>query len=316
MPLVDPQPWRPGFPVLSDRAGVTSALEEALAALNSEHPESSLHKSSLHSVGVPIITEWPLVFDNPQRAAATIFRRLPSFSSEAYNFTFSWENMEILGSSPELVLSAQLMGDGSVRFSSIPTSGSMSHVETQELTPSEAERNLYSPQNRAIHKLTVEATADRLSAIADVIAPPSSEPWPIDCHTVLDLSTPILGSINGQLHPGSLASAQRRMLDLAWQLLASPATVGYPHESALAYHHRKSSPQRGYAGGIIGWVDLREDSSLGCELVRATRLACIHADGVTAYDSVPLLADSLLETALHRIEAKLSTLAEPMSSFS
>ncbi|MDO4909403.1 MAG: chorismate-binding protein [Corynebacterium sp.] len=290
-----PQPANPAW---------EATIAQAHQRLNSE--------PDLLSLGLGLHHSW----EAPQPDIKQIFSQLCWENTQNFCFSLTDGDTSYVGASPELVLSAQLMRDGSVRYTTSPTAGSMSHEETEILTPGQAEENLFSPQNLSIHSLTVEKIADYLRQNTDILAPYSQNPWRQESWAVYDLTTPLIGTINGQLRPTdeqNLQEAQLSMLRLAFGLRRSPAITGFPYELAGTPAHKGTT---NITDGLVGWIDLRENSTLGCLLARATRMATIHtnpADNfratVDAFDTIPLMAESLPDVAYHRIQAKLSTIS-------
>lgn len=200
----------------------------------------------------------------------------------------------LMGASPELVLQADAQG-----FQTVPLAGSAPRTASPGSTDDAqaAELLLRSAKDRAEHATVVRDIEQKLSPLTrSLVVPPV--PSLLSTPQLWHLST----SIRGVLQPGISS------LHAARAIHPTPAICGTPTNLALQLLSRLEPFERGYFGGLVGYMDAHGYGSwflaLRCALVE-TQQATLFAGAGIVKDSTP--AGEHAETA-----TKLGTFARAL----
>jgi isochorismate synthase len=206
---------------------------------------------------------------DPRRLA----HRLRAVDPDAYTFAAPTTSGEIVGASPELLVS---------RFGravrSNPLAGSAARSGDPVEDRENGERLLASAKDHDEHAVVVEA-------IARTLAPRCRElSW--DQEPVL-LETPNVWHLSTRFR-GLLREPPPTALDLVRELHPTPAIAGEPRDAALAAIERVEPFDRGAYAGPVGWVDASGDG----EWAIALRCAVLDGDHATLYAGAGIVAGS------------------------
>lgn len=201
---------------------------------------------------------------------------------------------QLMGASPELVLHSDQQG-----FRTVPLAGSAPRIYRPGSTDDAqvAEQLLRSAKDRAEHATVVRDIRQRLEPLTVEMEVP---PVPVLASTpqLWHLSTPI----QGVLQPGISS------LQAARAIHPTPAICGTPTEAAQQLIDRLEPFDRGYFGGLVGYMDANGYGSwflvLRCALVEPQRATLFAGAGIVK-DSNP--AGEHAETA-----TKLGTFARAL----
>lgn len=216
-----------------DNPDYRSAVASALARLN----DGELEKVVLgRLLGVDYRQEAEL---DPQ----AVFYRLLAQQPQAFVFSAKLENQDgfLMGASPELVFSSHRG-----QFVTHPLAGTVSR-SAQAGTTDDAqlgESLMRSAKNRAEHATVVEDIRDRLADLTEELTVPAV-PSLVATPQLWHLGT----RITGKLKPGMSS------LDGARAIHPTPAICGFPTSSALDLIRELENFERGYFGGLVGWMD-------------------------------------------------------------
>lgn len=200
----------------------------------------------------------------------------------------------LMGASPELVLQADAQG-----FQTVPLAGSAPRTSSPGSTDDAqaAEQLLRSAKDRAEHATVVRDIEQRLTPLTRTLVVPPA-PSLLSTPQLWHLSTPI----RGVLQPGISS------LDAARAIHPTPAICGTPTDVAQQLVSRLEPFERGYFGGLVGYMDARGFGSwflaLRCALVEPQQATLFAGAGIVK-DSTP--AGEHAETA-----TKLGTFARAL----
>lgn len=200
----------------------------------------------------------------------------------------------LMGASPELVLQSDIQG-----FSTVPLAGSAPRTEEPGSVDDAqiAEHLLRSAKDRAEHATVVQDIRRRLDSLALSLEVPPV-PIPISTPQLWHLGTPIKGVLQRGI--SSLQAARA--------IHPTPAICGSPTDKARELIDRLEPFDRGYFGGLVGYMDPDGYGSwylvLRCALVER-RKATLFAGAGIVKDSTP--AGEHAETA-----TKLGTFARAL----
>ncbi len=259
------RPFDPGDHSVVSHPPITqwrTEVEEALGAIE----QGDLSKVVL-SRSVVVTTELaPKVFDLVDHLRATY--------PQCYVFVWQIGDSAFVGASPELLLEKS---GKSVRVN--PLAGSARRGEGEADDRALGEALMHSAKDREEHSLVVEDIAARLAPYVSQLEIPT-QPSLRRMATVQHLSTEILGTTDGSLHPWELVNVMH----------PTPAVGGTPRAAALAFVDKVEGIDRGWYTGGIGWLTVAGDATfaipLRCALVRH-RTAHLYAGAGIVADSRP-----------------------------
>lgn len=174
----------------------------------------------------------------------------------------------LLGATPELVL-----GCTGGRVRSNPLAGSLPRVAEKDADAARAQALLQSSKDRAEHHFVVHATAETFRRFADDVTV-SAAPELVATPVVWHLGSHIAGTLRPGLSP----------LELAYALHPTPAVSGWPQDAARAAIAELEDFDRGYFGGLVGWMDRTGNGAFAltirCGLLRGPRATLYAGAGI------------------------------------
>lgn len=200
-----------------------------------------IHQGTLEKVVLSRALE--LVYDDAELDPTAVYRNLLALYPSAYVFSVRDPDTGdyLMGASPELVL-----GVHEGQCTTHPLAGSsprqLSDGPTEDAQA--GERLLGSAKDRAEHATVVDDIAERLGSLCDSLTIPPA-PTLLGTPQLWHLGTPM----SGNLKPGLTA------LDAARAVHPTPAICGMPRAVALDMIRELEPYDRGYYGGLVGWMD-------------------------------------------------------------
>lgn len=197
---------------------------------------------------------------NPAHIFESLLVRQPN--AYAYSAKIPGTSKYLMGASPELVLRSH---DGA--FTTHPLAGSIARTEPIGSTEDAqlGEELMHSAKDRAEHATVVQDIQNRLAPVAEKMDVPAVPTL---------LSTPQLWHlgtrISGQLAQGVSSLGAARAIH------PTPAICGFPTEKALEVICELEDFDRGFFGGLIGWMDPAGNGEW------ALVLRCAEIDSTTA----------------------------------
>ena len=187
-----------------------------------------------------------------------------------------------LGATPERLAQVH---HGSVRTMAL--AGSIGRGATPAEDRALGDQLLASPKERAEHGVVVRAIRDGLAEVCTSVVGPA-EPRLVRLPNVQHLLTPL----RAELSPG------RGLFDVAAALHPSPAVGGSPRDRALAVIREREGLDRGWYGGLVGWVNAAGEGELGVGI----RSALLRGTEAWLYAGCGIVADS--DPAAERAESE------------
>lgn len=200
----------------------------------------------------------------------------------------------LMGASPELVVRTDASG---VR--TVPLAGSAARTEQPGSTDDAqvGEALMRSAKDRAEHATVVRDIEQRLRPLTTQLDVPAV-PQLLSTPQLWHLSTPI----TGQLAPGVSS------LQVARAIHPTPAICGTPRETALQLIQELEPFERGFFGGLVGYMDAEGYGSWYLVL-RCAEVAKFEA---TLFAGAGIVQDSLPAREHAETEAKLATFARAL----
>ncbi|MDO4252273.1 MAG: isochorismate synthase [Rothia sp. (in: high G+C Gram-positive bacteria)] len=256
---------------------------------------AKIHAGQLEKVVLARLLE--LHYEQGSPPVQAIFANLRAQQPKAFVFSVKYpgEDTYLMGASPELVFGVQ---EG--KFTTFPLAGSAARKAAGASTEDAqiAEALLRSAKDRAEHATVVADIKARLQGISQNLEVPAV-PQLLATAQLWHLAT----KITGRLAPGVSA------LDGARALHPTPAICGSPRQQALDCIRELEDFDRGYFGGLVGWMDTAGNGQwalvLRCAQVGQHKIRLFAGAGIVA-DSNP--ASEHAETA-----SKLSSFGRALS---
>lgn len=200
-----------------------------------------------------------------------LVHRLRAVDPAAYSFIVPTDRGEMVGASPELLVSRS--GDV-VRSNPLAGSAPRSGDPEEDRANGEALRG--SAKNREEHAIVVEAVAETLAPFCDELR------W--DPQPVL-LATPNIWHLSTRFE-GRLRDPAPSVLELVAALHPTPAVVGAPTSAALDLIRELEPFSRGRYAGPVGWMDASGDGewaiALRCAELTGERAVLYAGAGIVA----------------------------------
>jgi anthranilate synthase component 1 len=179
-------------------------------------------------------------------APFNLYRSLRTINPSPYMAYYNFGNWQIIGSSPEIMVKAELIEDGSVKATLRPIAGTRRRGKTPEEDQALAEELLQDPKEIAEHVMLVDLGRNDLGRVCVEGSVQVDELMAIERYSHV---MHIVSNVIGKLAPGKTA----------WDLLKAcfPAgTVsGAPKIRAMEIIHELETERRGPYSGVYGYYD-------------------------------------------------------------
>jgi anthranilate synthase component 1 len=211
--------------------------------------------------------------------AATLYRLLRSLNPSPYMYHLELDGMEIVGSSPELLVRLQ---DGTVTVR--PIAGTRPRGTTAAADDALAAELLADPKERAEHVMLVDLGRNDIGRIAEFGTVRVPDFMRVERYShVLHLTS----QVEGQLAPG------RSAVDVFRATFPAGTMTGAPKVRAMEIIDELEPEQRGPYAGALGYISA-DDARMDLAITIRTCVikdgeAHVQAGGGIVYDSVPAL---------------------------
>jgi anthranilate synthase component 1 len=211
--------------------------------------------------------------------AATLYRLLRSLNPSPYMYHLELDGMEIVGSSPELLVRLQ---DGTVTVR--PIAGTRPRGTTAAADDALAAELLGDPKERAEHVMLVDLGRNDIGRIAEFGTVRVPDFMRVERYShVLHLTS----QVEGQLAPG------RSAVDVFRATFPAGTMTGAPKVRAMEIIDELEPEQRGPYAGALGYISA-DDARMDLAITIRTCVikdgeAHVQAGGGIVYDSVPAL---------------------------
>ncbi len=223
-------------------------------------------------------------------ALSTLARRFPACTVYAIGRGDSC----LVGATPESLVS---LADGAAQVSCVAGTAPRSADAGEDAARAQALAR--SGKERAEHDLVVSAARTTLEGFCDVVTE-SDMPRLIGLANVWHLASDVGGRVRAGVE----------LLDLAAALHPTPAVCGVPRQAALRSLAQREPFDRGWYGGVLGWVDERGDGDLAVAL----RCALARPGDAWLFAGCGIVAGSDPEAELAESEAKLRPMLEALGA--
>jgi len=234
------------------------------------------------------------VESNDQIDVATLVRNLAAATSHGYVFSAELPGDRLLvGGSPELMV--RRVGR---HVSTQPMAGSLPRSDEPDEDLARAAMLVESDKDRHEHEVVVDHVHRRLSDIGVRVDRPD-RPSVVGTPTVWHLATRLTAELPDPA-PSSLA--------VALALHPTPAIGGTPTAAAVRLINELEPFDRGYYGGMVGWMDAHGDGEW------ALSLRCAEVSGRRArlYAGAGIVAGSDPEREAAETDAKFATMLQAL----
>jgi menaquinone-specific isochorismate synthase len=201
-----------------------------------------------------------------------VLSRLIDIDPECTVFALAWNGTTFLGATPEPVI--KVLG---TRVECVCEAGSAPRGSTPSEDRRLGEALLADAKERREHSLVVNAVAESLNSLCTNLQWQET-PEILKLRNVQHLSTAFHG----------LNTWQRNALDFAERLHPTPAVSGVPRDKAVRLIGEIEEMDRGWYGGLVGWMD---GSGQG-EFTIALRSALLQSHSATLYAGAGIVEGS------------------------
>lgn len=211
--------------------------------------------------------------------AATLYRLLRSLNPSPYMYHLELDGMEIVGSSPELLVRLQ---DGTVTLR--PIAGTRPRGATAAADDALADELLADPKERAEHVMLVDLGRNDIGRIAEFGTVRVPEFMRVERYShVLHLTS----QVEGTLAPG------RSAIDVFRATFPAGTMTGAPKVRAMEIIDELEPEQRGPYAGALGYISA-DDARMDLAITIRTCVirdgeAHVQAGGGIVYDSIPAM---------------------------
>jgi anthranilate synthase component 1 len=211
--------------------------------------------------------------------AATLYRLLRSLNPSPYMYHLELDGMEIVGSSPELLVRLQ---DGTVTVR--PIAGTRPRGATAAADDALADELLADPKERAEHVMLVDLGRNDIGRIAEFGTVRVPEFMRVEHYShVLHLTS----QVEGTLAPG------RSAIDVFRATFPAGTMTGAPKVRAMEIIDELEPEQRGPYAGALGYISA-DDARMDLAITIRTCVirdgeAHVQAGGGIVYDSIPAM---------------------------
>lgn len=262
-----------------------AAVAEAVALMNQGHLEKVVLARLLNIDYSP---------ENPLHPAAVLNNLLVQ-QPRAYVFSMRLgPETYLMGASPELVFKAE---NGQLTTHPLAGSAPRRREESATEDAQAGEELMRSPKNRAEHATVVEDIKNRLSPLTQDLTVPAV-PSLVATPQLWHLGT----AMSGLLKPGISS------LDGARAIHPTPAICGAPRERALELLQKLEGFDRGFFGGLVGWMDAEGNG----EWALVLRCAQLSPQKATLFAGCGIVKDSRPEAEHAETATKLASFAQAL----
>ncbi|MFW0107604.1 isochorismate synthase [Rothia sp. P7181] len=235
-------------------------------------------------------------YEEDRPTLENIYHNLWAQQPRAYVFSMKLSDQSyLMGASPELVFGVE---DGV--FTTFPLAGSSPRTapigSTEDAQIGEA--LMRSAKDRAEHATVVADIKRCLSPVTEELHVPAT-PQLINTPQLWHLAT----KITGRLKDGMSA------LDGARAIHPTPAICGYPTHTARQVIRELESFERGFFGGLVGWMDPSGDGQWALVL----RCAQVEPDHITLFAGAGLVKASTPDSEHRETGTKLGSFGQALN---
>jgi anthranilate synthase component 1 len=211
----------------------------------------------------------------------SLYRALRSLNPSPYMYFYNFGDMQIVGSSPEILVRNETVSDGSRKVTIRPLAGTRPRGSTPEQDAKLAEELLADPKEIAEHVMLIDLARNDISRIADIGSVKVTDKFVIEKYSHVQH---IVSNVEGTLKEGM------SNLDVLKATFPAGTLSGAPKVRAMELIDELEPVKRGIYGGACGYLSFGGEMDLAIAIrtgvVKDGMLYAQAAAGIVA-DSVP-----------------------------
>jgi anthranilate synthase component 1 len=211
----------------------------------------------------------------------SLYRALRSLNPSPYLYFYNFGDMQIVGSSPEILVRNESTRDGSRKVTIRPLAGTRPRGATPELDGKLAEELLADPKEIAEHVMLIDLARNDIGRIADIGSVKVTDKFVIEKYSHVQH---IVSNVEGTLKPGMTN------LDVLRATFPAGTLSGAPKVRAMELIDELEPVKRGIYGGACGYMSFGGEMDLAIAIrtgvIKDGMLYAQAAAGIVA-DSVP-----------------------------
>ena len=224
-------------------------------------------------------------------APLTLYRALRSLNPSPYMYFYNFGDMQIVGSSPEILVRNEAMADGKKKITIRPLAGTRPRGETPEKDAALAKELLADPKEIAEHVMLIDLARNDIGRIADIGSVKVTDKLVIEKYSHVQH---IVSNVEGTLKDG-LSN-----LDVLKATFPAGTLSGAPKVRAMEIIDELEPTKRGIYGGACGYLSFGGEMDLAI----AIRTGVIKDGTLYVQAAAGIVADSVPEMEWQETENK------------
>ncbi|MDX2129185.1 MAG: anthranilate synthase component I [Chloroherpetonaceae bacterium] len=211
-----------------------------------------------------------------------VYRSLRTINPSPYLYFFEMGKVQIIGSSPELLVSVERDESGERIVQTRPIAGTRKRGKTLEEDKALAEELLHDEKELAEHLMLIDLSRNDVGKISKTGSVDTNEIMIIERYShVMHIVSNVKGILKEELHP----------LDAFWSCFPAGTLTGAPKIRSMEIISELEDECRGLYGGAVGYFDfngnLKTAIAIRTMLTKTGKIYFQAAGGIVA-DSVPI----------------------------
>ena len=224
-------------------------------------------------------------------APLTLYRALRSLNPSPYMYFYNFGDMQIVGSSPEILVRNEATADGKKKVTIRPLAGTRPRGETPEKDAALAKELLADPKEIAEHVMLIDLARNDIGRIADIGSVKVTDKLVIEKYSHVQH---IVSNVEGTLEDG-LSN-----LDVLKATFPAGTLSGAPKVRAMEIIDELEPTKRGIYGGACGYLSFGGEMDLAI----AIRTGVIKDGTLYVQAAAGIVADSVPEMEWQETENK------------
>jgi len=221
----------------------------------------------------------------------SLYRALRSLNPSPYMYYYNFGDMQIVGSSPEILVRNEASGDGQRKVTIRPLAGTRPRGATPELDAQLATELLADPKEIAEHVMLIDLARNDIGRIAEIGSVKVTEQFVIEKYSHVQH---IVSNVEGTLRAG-LSN-----LDVLKATFPAGTLSGAPKVRAMEIIDELEPVKRGIYGGACGYLSFGGEMDVAI----AIRTGVIKDGTLYAQAAAGIVADSVPEMEWQETENK------------
>ncbi|NTU93837.1 MAG: anthranilate synthase component I [Chlorobiaceae bacterium] len=177
-----------------------------------------------------------------------VYRVLRTINPSPYLYFFDFEDFQVVGSSPELLVKVELDPTGRRMVDTRPIAGTRRRGENYEEDERNARELLSDEKECAEHLMLIDLSRNDIGRIARIGTVETNEMMVIEKYSHV---MHIVSNVRGELQEGLSA------MDAFWSCFPAGTLTGAPKVRSMEIIYELEKEKRGLYGGAVGYLDFR-----------------------------------------------------------